>query len=248
MTGAEWQSCTDPRALLEHLGGGASDRKLRLFACACCRRIWHLLDDERSRRAVAVSERIADGLAGDAEGEPAGAAAGATGDVTSGPWSAVAWRAGTAAEWALPPPEDRWQLRAAWEYAAQALEGECLLAGGATQEMLDAWSAECAESGRVQGWTGADPDAVICDILRDLFHPDRFHQVRTDPAWIVRNDGAVQKLAEAVYEGRSFDRLPILADALEEAGCDDAELLGHLRGPGPHVRGCWALDLVRSVD
>jgi hypothetical protein len=51
-------------------------------------------------------------------------------------------------------------------------------------------------------------------------------------------------LAEASYEEQAFDRLPILADALEEAGCSDEALLGHLRGPGPHVKGCWALDLV----
>jgi hypothetical protein len=48
----------------------------------------------------------------------------------------------------------------------------------------------------------------------------------------------------AIYDERAFDRLPVLADALEDAGCADADLLGHLRGPGPHVRGCWAVDLI----
>ena len=52
------------------------------------------------------------------------------------------------------------------------------------------------------------------------------------------------KLAQAIYEERDLRRLPVLADALEDAGCEDADLLGHLRGPGRHVRGCWALDLV----
>jgi hypothetical protein len=51
-------------------------------------------------------------------------------------------------------------------------------------------------------------------------------------------------LAEGIYADRAFDRLPILADALEDAGCDAAELLTHFRGPGVHARGCWALDLV----
>jgi hypothetical protein len=55
-------------------------------------------------------------------------------------------------------------------------------------------------------------------------------------------------VAESIYEGRAFDRLPILADALEEAGCTDAYLLAHLRGPGPHVRGCWAVDLVLGKE
>ncbi|HET6573028.1 MAG TPA: hypothetical protein VFG68_05455 [Fimbriiglobus sp.] len=51
-------------------------------------------------------------------------------------------------------------------------------------------------------------------------------------------------LARAIYEGRAFDRLPILADALQDAGCDDEQLLAHCRSEGPHVRGCWAVDLV----
>jgi hypothetical protein len=54
----------------------------------------------------------------------------------------------------------------------------------------------------------------------------------------------VRTLAGSIYEDRGFDRLPILADALEEAGCTEAELLAHLRGRGPHVRGCWVLDLL----
>jgi hypothetical protein len=54
----------------------------------------------------------------------------------------------------------------------------------------------------------------------------------------------VRKLARGIYHERAFDRLPVLADALEEAGCTDETLLGHLRGPGPHVLGCWAVDLI----
>jgi hypothetical protein len=54
----------------------------------------------------------------------------------------------------------------------------------------------------------------------------------------------VANLAAVIYEERTFDRLPLLADALEDAGCTDTELLGHLRGTGPDARGCWAVDLV----
>jgi hypothetical protein len=55
---------------------------------------------------------------------------------------------------------------------------------------------------------------------------------------------AVTGLAREAYEGRAFELLPLLADALEDAGCDDPELLAHCRGLGPHVLGCWTLDLV----
>jgi hypothetical protein len=56
------------------------------------------------------------------------------------------------------------------------------------------------------------------------------------------------RLAEQIYKERAFNRLPTLADALEESGCQEAALLAHCRGPGPHVRGCWAVDLILSKD
>jgi hypothetical protein len=68
------------------------------------------------------------------------------------------------------------------------------------------------------------------------FRPPAF-----DPGW---RTAAVVAIAEGVYEERAFDRLPILADALQDAGCDSDDILDHCRGPGPHVRGCWAVDLV----
>jgi hypothetical protein len=64
------------------------------------------------------------------------------------------------------------------------------------------------------------------------------------PAVLGWNGGTVVHLAQAVYDERAFDRLPILADALEDAGCHDAGILAHCRGPEPHVRGCWVLDLL----
>jgi hypothetical protein len=81
------------------------------------------------------------------------------------------------------------------------------------------------------------------DALRDIVG-DPFHPVAIDPAWLAGNDGIAVKLAAAIYEERRFADLPVLADALEDGGCASAELLGHLRAPGTHFRGCWALDLV----
>jgi hypothetical protein len=81
--------------------------------------------------------------------------------------------------------------------------------------------------------------ALLCDVFGNPFRP-----VDSDCDWLTWNDGTIPKLAGAIYDDRRFDELPILADALEEAGCDSADILGHLRGPGPHVRGCWAVDLL----
>jgi hypothetical protein len=87
--------------------------------------------------------------------------------------------------------------------------------------------------------------------LEELFG-NPFRPVSLAPAWLTPT---VLKLAQAAYDNRLLPSgqldntgLAILADALEEAGCDNQDILSHLRGPGPLVRGCWAVDLVRSVD
>jgi hypothetical protein len=75
-----------------------------------------------------------------------------------------------------------------------------------------------------------------------------FRPVSLNPAWLAWDDGTVPKLAQTIYDARRFADLPILADALEDAGCTDAEILGHLRGPGSHVRGCWVVDLLLGKE
>ena len=85
--------------------------------------------------------------------------------------------------------------------------------------------------------------AVQTQLLKDIFG-NPFRLVALDPAWLAWNDGTVPNMAQAIYDEWAFDRLPLLADALEDAGCAEAEILGHCRGPGPHVRGCWAVDLL----
>ena len=85
-------------------------------------------------------------------------------------------------------------------------------------------------------------DKQLCCVLRDLINP--YAPTAVDPAWLAWGDGAVANLAAGIYADRAFDRMPILADALEDAGCADEAILSHLRSPGPHVRGCWALDLI----
>jgi hypothetical protein len=88
--------------------------------------------------------------------------------------------------------------------------------------------------------TRAAAGLVRC-VLGDLFRPGIW-EIPWPPAWATTTAVA---LAAGIYADRAFDRLPVLADALEEAGCDDADLLAHCRGDGPHTRGCWVVDLVR---
>jgi hypothetical protein len=94
------------------------------------------------------------------------------------------------------------------------------------------------------GLGGADPlRAWLVAVVRDVFG-NPFRPARVDPAWLAWEGGTVRKLAEGVYQDQGFDRLPVLADALEEAGCADEQVLAHCRAGGPHARGCWLLDLL----
>ena len=85
------------------------------------------------------------------------------------------------------------------------------------------------------------------DVIRDIAG-NPFRTPRFDPAWPARHGGIVLTMATAIYDNRTFADLPILADALEDVGCDSEEILAHCRSGGEHYRGCWVLDLVRSVD
>jgi hypothetical protein len=88
-------------------------------------------------------------------------------------------------------------------------------------------------------YPGVEKDML--NLFRDIVGPLPFRSMPLDPAWLTTT---VQAIAQAVYTDRAFDRLPILADALEDAGCTNADVLNHCRQPGAHARGCWALDLV----
>jgi hypothetical protein len=85
-------------------------------------------------------------------------------------------------------------------------------------------------------------------LMRELFGVLPFRAIPLNPAWLAWNDGTIPKLAQAIYDDRVFDRLPVLADALEEAGCDNADILDHCRQPGEHVRGCWVVDLLLGKE
>jgi hypothetical protein len=86
---------------------------------------------------------------------------------------------------------------------------------------------------------------VACSLIRDVFNPFAAAIPCSLLGW---NGGAIPAIARHIDTQRAFDRLPILADALEEAGCTDADVLAHCRGPGPHVRGCWVVDWILGTE
>jgi hypothetical protein len=220
MTEDQWLTCAEPELMLGFLRNKASERKLRLFAVTCCRRVWHLLKHKQSRKAVQIAERYADGRAGEEEMNAAYRRSWNAGYYAHSPAHTAA---GGAANYAAGPVDAATAAHVAHR-AAYAWSRTDATAG--TPE--DAEEVEIAESGRQ------------CDLLRCIFG-NPFRPVPLDPSWLTPQAVAI---ARAVYEEGCWDDLPLLADALEEAGCTSAELLVHLRSADPHVRGCWALDLV----
>jgi hypothetical protein len=116
------------------------------------------------------------------------------------------------------------------------------LARFALEQSSDLWAAADA-SVRRNPKVKSRQIAVLRDVFADPFRP-----LAVDPAWLSWNDGTVDQIARGVYDDRAFDRLPVLADALEEAGCRDPAILGHCRRPGAHVRGCRVLDLLLGKE
>ena len=197
MTEVEWLACADPEPMLEFVRGKASERRLRLFAVACCRRIWSRFVDVRSRKGVEVSELYADGLVSTVEFERARRAA------------RIPW----------------WDSLDAYSDAIQAAY--------ATARAERRPSAEALSENQRQQC------ALVREIIGNPLRPPSLKH-----SWLDWNDGTIRKMAQIIYDDRAFDRLPLLADALEEAGCDNREILDHCRSGGEHVRGCWVVDLL----
>jgi hypothetical protein len=218
MTEAQWLECTDPLTMLNYLRNTASERKLRLFACACCRKLWHLLRSVRSRRAVELSERYADGMAERKAMTLAGGAACSAAREAAGRTTPATWNAIAAAPWAA--------RQAAISEAWFAAVGAFGYARRASEEMQH-------------------PLGIV--LLRDLFG-NPFRATRVEQTWRERKSTTVVKLAQTIYDEPCFNHLPILADALEDAGCDDDAILAHCRQPGEHVRGCWVVDLLLGKE
>jgi hypothetical protein len=234
MTEADWQTCTEPGPMLDLLQSQqrVSERKFRLFGCACCRRIWHLLFHPASREAVEVAERYADGLANRAQLQAAFDQA-----------DHAAYLAVTDPEPNEPDPFDLPGINIT--VAEDAAYAAYALVEVYVEDMKSQAISACVDArDAALGMGNKDEGRHQMDLLRDIFGNPFRPVLAPEPAVLAWSDRLVVRLAESIYEQRAFDRLPILADALEEAGCADEVILTHLRGSTLHVPGCWALDLL----
>jgi hypothetical protein len=250
MTEAEWLASDDPQPMLEWVSSQPadrvvrsnvpvhyviSDRKLRLFACACCRQVWHLLTDERSRRAVEVAERDADGEVSPEQYHQAWSEAWSAGHTLPlGPLEAwvVFWLFGRHDDLGGIAGEVSRQLRNSVPPATQAVLLRDIV-GNPFRSVSLPW--RCRECGIPCGPPAAGYYCVKCGS----------DEARCCCPWLTPT---VMSIARTAYDDRRFDLLPILADALEEAGCDNTDILQHCRGSGPHARGCFVLDLILGKE
>jgi hypothetical protein len=242
MTEAEWLTCSDPEPMLEYLRGKASDRKLQLFAVACCRRIWNSFTDERSQQAVEISELYADGsitaeemAAAQNIAEAAARAAGSAETEAKH----VAWAAVAAAMTEMAIDVRAWQSVRYAAWASWAIWASARAKTVVRERRLESARAVRTATTKLKRTAMAGTAARFRDVFGNPFRP-----VPLDLSWLVWNDGTVPKLAQVIYDERRFEDLPVLADALEDASCTDTVILSHCRAPGEHVRGCWVIDLL----
>jgi hypothetical protein len=248
MTEAEWLACTDPQPMLEFLRRKASDRKVRLFAVACCRRVWSSLEHEEFRDAVRKAELFADGLADRSEMLQASEKAlpifvKLHDGKDNGPGAALA-----ASRFPSPPKsflqriadalDDPWwedemdkgdPLAPALVTARRAARAAAYLRG--ERNVLDA-PATFAEH--------REQTHLVHCLFGNPFRPRP-----ACGAWLTRE---VKALADGIYAERTFDRMPLLADVLEASGCTNADLIEHCRSGRQHARGCWVVDLVLGME
>jgi hypothetical protein len=230
---------------LRRLAPARCFRRWGLFNAGCCRRVWGHLADERLRHAVSAYERYATGSGTLREWAASRAAAESVG-VEQGRAGALSGRR----EWR--GQEEKQQALAIHRavHAARAVAELDARSGAAATEsrLVVRWSLVWAERRRGQdGLSVFEVDRRErqgqCDVLRDVMG-NPFRTVNVDPESLRWEGGAPVQLARTISQEAAFGELPVLADALEDAGYTADALLSHLRSPGPHVRGCWALDLI----
>jgi hypothetical protein len=220
MTEAEWKTCTNPTAMLEFLRtkGESPDRKLPLLVRQCSTILREHTHSSGGQGLGHLLSSFYDCLDRLLDAE---LDLGLTVVAIPEP------------DWTIP--ENRWSSVI-----------------GRIEEVI-AFSHPAGQGGQEMACQADGLRGAFSNFVRDIFHPFPSHPM--SPQWLAWNDGCVRKIAQAVYEDRilpdgTLDNslLAVLADALEEAGCIDTQILGHLRGPGPHIRGCFVVDAILGKE
>lgn len=248
MTEAEWLTGTDPEQVLRYLAGTfdeqrkawipgsfrASDRKFRLFAWGCFRTCHAHYPELPGLCLVTATEYLVDEVI--TAGEWSAAARNYLQYLEAHPNVAVNHVSGSGSQTEFSDRMTRSSMRMAAMMCAES-DGNIGDAYWILVALRDVRLAATNYS--------TEPDlSVECALLRDVIG-NPFRPVTVAPESLSRD---IVALATSIYENRFFDRMPALADALEAAGCTNADILAHCRGPGPHVRGCWAVDLILGKE
>jgi len=236
MTEDEWLASEDPGKMLKFLRRNTDlryqrvsdntplgQRRLRLFGVAIMRRVADVFNDPCLHEIVEAVGGFADGIG-----------------------TAVAFRnlQQQLRVRVFPLPLKEWSRIGCRELLTQHTREEfahmvayCLAASDhAASNAADGYHYAALA---IEGEDMAYEMTYQCDLIRDIFG-NPFNPITIDPSWLT---STVIALAQKMYDTREFSAMPILADALMDAGCDNPQILEHCRGPGPHVRGCWVCDL-----
>jgi hypothetical protein len=208
------------KATFAHSAPAFSDRKWRLLNCACCRTLWPLLGKARCQDLVEKSEMYADRQLTTAKQREAASLAETLYHSRLDDFT----RRIIGAAWGTLDENASESAFEVIQTVAEVLENQ----PDPTSRLVDPSSFK----------------ARVCDWIRDIFG-NPWHRWRAPIPWL---SSTVGSLAHAIYEERVFSNMPILADALEDAGCDNAEILGHCRESKEHVRGCWVVDLILGKE
>jgi hypothetical protein len=244
MNETKWLDGADVRGMLQLLLKNSSERKLRLFAVACCQSILPYLHDERGRKAILAAESYADGVSTVAELRRAASIAQLAAvrcntvnlgraEVDSVPVRLL--------QFALHAAHATTNRSAVWRYATPAHVAACQTSELVASGLKFVPNPGGGRLGRPASKRDRHRQARL---LRDIFG-NPFRPVAFDSHWRTSD---VIGLANAIYDDKVFERMPILADALMDAGCENEDIIGHCRGPGPHARGCWVVDLVLGKE
>jgi hypothetical protein len=216
MTEAEWLASDSPTQMLKFMKDKASERKLRLFSVALARTLWNQMNPVM-RESVDAGELFADGV------------------ILCDEVSVVAKKL---EQWAQDGINDSGGIRN-WRKAMTPEMMSCFFLASMGHHPKTEWILMWEKNlyYRIASKTNR---LIQPTLLREVFG-NPFSPVTLNPSWLAPT---VLTLANGIYEEKAFDRMPILADALQDAGCDNEDILNHCRQPGEHVRGCWVVDLL----